>query len=48
MKAKHDAPLAGKACDCVVIGGGIRIPPKNLLLFEQLVNAVHQDGRVAP
>ena len=37
--------LAGKAYDCVVIGGGIRIPPKSLLLFEQLVNAVH---RAAP
>ncbi|WP_422087830.1 MULTISPECIES: hypothetical protein [Variovorax] len=37
--------LAGQAYDCVVIGGGIRIPPKSLLLFEQLVNAVH---RAAP
>jgi hypothetical protein len=27
--------------DCVVIGGGLRIPPKSLLLFEQIVNAVH-------
>jgi hypothetical protein len=26
----------------VVIGGGVRIPPKNLLLFETLVNAVHK------
>ena len=33
--------LAAKAYDCVVIGGGIRIPPKSLPLFEQLVNAVH-------
>ena len=31
--------------DCVVIGGGVRIPPKRLLLFESLVNSVH---RVAP
>ncbi|MGJ7571290.1 hypothetical protein ACSFBX_12200 [Variovorax sp. RB2P76] len=37
--------LEGKSYDCVVIGGGIRIPPKSLLLFEQLVNAVH---RAAP
>jgi hypothetical protein len=28
--------------DCVVIGGGIRIPPKSLLLFEVIVNAVHK------
>jgi hypothetical protein len=34
--------LAGTAYDCVVIGGGIRIPPKSLLLFERLVNAVHK------
>jgi len=33
--------LATAAYDCVVIGGGLRIPPKSLLLFEALVNAVH-------
>jgi len=27
--------------DCVVIGAGVRLPPKNLLLFESIVNAVH-------
>jgi hypothetical protein len=37
--------LTGAGYDCVVIGGGLRIPPKSLLLFEQLVNAVH---RAAP
>ena len=37
--------LATAAYDCVVIGGGIRIPPKSLLLFERIVNAVH---RAAP
>jgi hypothetical protein len=31
--------------DCVVIGGGLRLPPKSLLLFERVVNAVH---RAAP
>jgi hypothetical protein len=30
--------------DCVVIGGGLRIPPKSLLLFEKVVNAVHKAG----
>jgi hypothetical protein len=30
--------------DCVVIGGGLRIPPKSLLLFETLVNAVHKSA----
>src|SRR3954471_10715724 len=33
--------LAGTPYDAVVIGGGIRIPPKSLLLFERIVNAVH-------
>ena len=27
--------------DCVIIGGGLRLPPKSLLLFERVVNAVH-------
>lgn len=37
--------LSAAAYDAVVIGGGIRIPPKSLQLFERLVNAVH---RAAP
>jgi hypothetical protein len=28
--------------DCVVIGGGIRLPPKSLQLFEIVINAVHK------
>jgi len=28
--------------DCVVIGGGLRIPPKSLALFELVVNIVHK------
>lgn len=28
--------------DCIVIGGGIRVPPKSLALFESLLNAVHE------
>jgi hypothetical protein len=34
--------LAAKNYDCVVIGGGIRMPPKGLLLFESLINVVHK------
>lgn len=30
--------------DCVVIGGGIRVPPKSLLLFETLINVVHKSA----
>jgi hypothetical protein len=36
--------LATKLYDCVVIGGGVRLPPKNLLLLEVLVNAVCKAG----
>jgi len=28
--------------DCVVIGGGVRLPPRNLALFEIVVNAVRK------
>jgi hypothetical protein len=34
--------LAAATYDCVVIGGGVRLPPKNLPLFEILVNAVRK------
>ncbi len=34
--------LAAGTYDCVVIGGGVRIPPSNLLLFEALINAIHR------
>ena len=34
--------LKGAAYDCVVIGGGLRIPPKSLALFETVVNVVHK------
>lgn len=28
--------------DCIVIGAGVRLPPKNLLLFETIVNIVRK------
>jgi hypothetical protein len=31
--------------DCVVIGGGLRLPPRHLALFELIVNTIR---RVAP
>ena len=34
--------LASGAYDCVVIGAGIRLPPKSLPLFETVVNAVRK------
>ena len=39
--------FSAAAYDAVVIVGGIRIPPKSLLLFERLVNAVHQAAPAA-
>jgi hypothetical protein len=34
--------LGATTYDCVVIGAGVRLPPKSLLLFETIVNAVHK------
>jgi hypothetical protein len=34
--------LATATYDCVVIGAGIRLPPKSLSLLETVVNAVHK------
>jgi hypothetical protein len=33
--------------DCVVIGGGLRIPPKGLPLFEKVVNVIHKAAPAA-
>ena len=34
--------------DCIVIGGGIRIPASLLLLFERVINAIHQGAPGTP
>ena len=34
--------LASKRYDCVVIGAGVRLPPRSLAIFEAVVNAVHK------
>ena len=28
--------------DCVVVGGGVRLPPRNLALFEVVINAIRK------
>ena len=33
--------------DCVVIGGGVRLPPRNLALFEVVINAVRKAAPAA-
>jgi len=37
-----ESALNGAAYDCVVIGGGLRLPPKSLVLFESVVNIIHK------
>jgi hypothetical protein len=34
--------------DCIVVGGGIRIPSRGLLLFERVINAVHRGAPETP
>ena len=36
--------LSKKSCDCVLIGAGVRPVDENMLLFEVLVNSVHQQA----
>jgi hypothetical protein len=40
--AMLEEALKGAVYDCVVIGGGIRLPPKSLALFETVVNIIHK------
>lgn len=37
-----EAALRSRSFDCVVIGAGLREPPELLLLFEKIINLVHQ------
>ena len=34
--------LASKSYDCVVVGGGVRLPHRGLALFEVVINAIHK------
>ena len=34
--------LASKSYDCVVVGAGVRLPPRGLGLFEAVINAIHK------
>jgi hypothetical protein len=34
--------LASTSYDCVVIGAGIRLPPRRVAVFEAVINAVHK------
>jgi hypothetical protein len=39
--------LSAKSYDCVVIGAGVRLPPRGLALFEVIINAVHKAAPTA-
>jgi hypothetical protein len=41
-RAMLEKVLRGSTYDCVVIGAGLRLPPKSLLLFEMVVNAIYK------
>jgi hypothetical protein len=34
------ARLAGQTYDCIVVGAGVRLPPRNLPLLERVINAI--------
>ena len=34
--------LGSMSYDCVVIGAGVRLPPRRLAVFETVINAVHK------
>ena len=42
------AACLGKRWDCIVIGGGIRVPSKGLELFERVINVVHRNAPETP
>lgn len=46
--AAVEAQLAAKRYDCIVVGGGLRLPAKNLTLFEAVVNAIHRGAPLSP
>jgi hypothetical protein len=39
--------LASTRYDCVVIGAGVRLPPRHLAIFEAVINAVHKAAPAA-
>jgi len=39
--------LASASYSCVVIGGGVRLPPRHLAVFEAVINAVHKAAPAA-
>jgi hypothetical protein len=42
--AMLEKALTDAEYDCVVIDGGMRLPPKSLVLFETVVNIIHKSA----
>jgi len=40
--------LSSKTYDCVVVGGGVRLPPRNLHRFEVVINAIRKAAPGTP
>ena len=40
--------LAAARYDCIVIGAGVRLPPRRLAIFEAIINAVHKAAPATP
>ncbi len=40
--------LASKSYDCVVVGGGVRLPVRGLALFEVVINAIRKAAPETP
>lgn len=45
--AQVERQLGSTAYDCIVIGGGIRVP-SNYLVFEAVINSVHRAAPATP
>ena len=43
-RAMLEQALKAASYDCVVVGGGLRLPPKSLALFETVVNIIHKSA----
>ena len=42
-----EGQLGSTRYDCVVIGAGVRLPPRRLAVFESVINAVHKAAPAA-
>jgi hypothetical protein len=46
-EAVVESRLKRKAFDCILIGAGVRTNPSNFMLFEKLINVVHEHAHQA-